>query len=52
MLEEKHCRNPACGCPASGESEYCSAVCARGAIGAIAPASCECGHDACRAGAG
>ena len=48
MSEDTPCRNPGCGCPSTATSEYCSAACARAAVGDIPPAECGCGHAECR----
>ena len=42
------CQNPGCACSQASGSEYCSAPCAKAAIGEIPRAECECGHEACR----
>jgi len=47
-MDADRCRKPGCHCKPAEGSEYCSASCARVALGDIPPASCECGHDGCR----
>ena len=47
---ERPCQNPRCTCPASEESDFCSARCSAGAVGVNPPAECDCGHDACQSG--
>jgi len=46
-MSAARCRKPGCGCEPAAGSEYCSASCARAALGDIPPASCECGHAPC-----
>lgn len=49
---DDRCRNPGCRCPRTDDSEYCSAACARAALGDIGPADCGCGHAGCAAAPG
>jgi len=46
-MSERACLHPACRCPRSADSDYCSAVCAEAANGGITADGCECGHGDC-----
>ena len=46
-VRERRCAHAGCGCRVRGASDYCSAECARVAVGAIARDPCACGHAAC-----
>lgn len=49
MNEPRICEHPSCTCPLEGDSPYCSAECAKGALGEIPYATpCACGHPECR----
>lgn len=50
-MSERRCLKPGCGCVPAKGSDYCSASCARVALGDIPPAACECGHQGCTRGA-
>lgn len=46
MDNPKKCEHPACACPASADSDYCSTYC-EGA-GDISDITCNCGHAHCK----
>jgi hypothetical protein len=43
--EEKICKNPPCGCPATEGSKYCSTSCE--GTGNTIELDCDCGHEDC-----
>ena len=50
-MQDQKCLHPSCGCTGTLTSDYCSAECARAAVGGIATEVCECGHPICHAAA-
>ncbi len=41
------CQSAHCACPTPDASGFCSARCARHAVGGVPAAACDCGHDTC-----
>lgn len=47
MAEDNECKHDACGCMATGESEYCSDHCRDADEQDIIEIACDCGHPGC-----
>ena len=43
--DEKICKNPPCGCPATQGSKYCGPSCE--GTGSFIELDCDCGHEEC-----
>jgi hypothetical protein len=44
---DNKCKHTNCSCPATGDSDYCSAACESAGTQGLTGIACECGHSSC-----